>query len=44
MQELTEFSVSGSASGLRSETSPNHARVSFYLYLRPMNNKDRMTP
>jgi len=29
---------------LRSETSPDHARMSFYLYLGPMNNKDRMTP
>jgi len=32
------------STGLRSETSPDHARVSFYLCLRPMNNKDRMTP
>jgi len=30
--------------GLRSETSPDYARVSFYLCLRPMNNEDRMTP
>jgi len=30
--------------GLHSETSPDHARVSFYLCLRSMNNEDRMTP
>jgi len=29
---------------LRSETSPDHAKVSFYLSLRLMNNKDRITP
>jgi len=28
---------------LRSETSLDHARMSFYLCLHPMNNKDRMT-
>jgi len=30
--------------GLRSETSPDHARVSFYLYCSFDVNKDRMTP
>jgi len=29
---------------LRSETSPDHTRVSFYLCLRPTYNEDRMTP
>jgi len=31
-------------SGLRSETSLDHARVLFYLCSCPMNDKDRMTP
>jgi len=29
--------------GLRSETSPDYAKVSFYFCLCSMNNKDRMT-
>jgi len=40
---LTLPAVNFQIVGLRSETSPDHARVILSL-LRPMNNKDRMTP
>jgi len=39
---LGEF-VYAVTAGLRSETLPDHARVSFYLYCSLDLNKDRMT-
>jgi len=46
MQELTERSgcrPMTRIAGLRSETSPDYARVSFYFYYSLDVNKDRMT-
>jgi len=40
---FVQISHSDVTTGLRSETSPDHARVSFYLYCSLDVNKDRMT-
>jgi len=43
-RQMRAYALYGIQPGLRSETSPDHARVSFYLHCSLDVNKDRMTP